>query len=63
VAECSDRLTGGVVVRWDLSDWPDHGRCVDFDLARVQTFVCADLDVRWLWQPELDGIEMTATTS
>jgi hypothetical protein len=28
----------------------------------MQAIACADLDVCWPWQPELDGIEMTATT-
>jgi hypothetical protein len=25
--------------------------------VRVETVVCRDTDVCWLWQPELDGIE------
>jgi hypothetical protein len=41
----------------DWSQWPDHGQEFDFDLERIETLVCQDIDVCWLWQPELDGIE------
>jgi hypothetical protein len=40
-----------------FEDWPGHGDPFDFDLDRVETIICWDLDVCWLWDVELDGIE------
>jgi hypothetical protein len=36
---------------------PGHGDAFDFDWERVEELICWDLDVCWLWQPDLDGIE------
>ena len=56
---CGDMLAAGdeLVVPPGWNEWPEHGEGFDFDLERVETIICADIDVPWLWQPEMDGIE------
>ena len=47
----------GLMVPPDWDTWPNHGDEFDFDLDRIQTIICWDLDIDWLWEPDLDGIE------
>jgi len=53
----------GLAVPPGFEDWPGHGDAFDFDLSRVETVICWDLDVCWLWDADLDGIESDDQTS
>ena len=57
LSDCARVLNDGLAVPPDFDEWPGHGDDFDFDLNRIETIVCWDYDVEWLWDPELDGIE------
>ncbi len=57
LSDCARALNDGLVIPPNFDEWPGHGDDFDFDLNRIETIVCWDYDVEWLWDPALDGIE------